>query len=136
VSAAFCLVKSASLTGTSPKAIPWFVSDVLPFDFAWTIDSLLDPPFFTTHAGSPLATEELQTLSSLADRWKSHLSTGNWALSVPLDLPLGTGQSDPLVNYWTTGWSYQDMPVKAPRLVEELAKSDLVVFKGDLNYRK
>lgn len=55
---------------------------------------------------------------------------------MPLDLPLGEGQADPVEGFWTTGWAYQDMPALAPELTQELRKSDLVIFKGDLNYRK
>lgn len=39
-------------------------------------------------------------------------------------------------DFWTTQYAYQDMPAVAPELVADLAKSDLVFFKGDLNYRK
>jgi hypothetical protein len=59
---------------------------------------------------------------------------GRFRLSVPLDTRLGV--DTPLGSFWTTQYSYQDMPALAPHLVEELAKSGLVVFKGDLNYRK
>lgn len=39
-------------------------------------------------------------------------------------------------DFWTTQYAYQDMPSAAPDLVADLAQSGLVIFKGDLNYRK
>ncbi|EIW68535.1 hypothetical protein TREMEDRAFT_44401 [Tremella mesenterica DSM 1558] len=116
-----------------PKSIPWFVSDVVPFDFTWAIDILLDESFFSTASPPPTPTE-LESLAVLATRWKGHLASGAFKLSVPLDTPLGG--DTPTGGFWTTQYAYQDMPLVAPKLVEELGKSGLVIFKGDLNYRK
>lgn len=55
-------------------------------------------------------------------------------MSIPLDTPLGAKTG--LADYWTGPLGYAHMPEKDPQLVTELAKSDLVIFKGDLNYRK
>ena len=100
----------------------------------WAIDSLLDASFFAS-ASTPPSDSDLKSLSTLAKRWKSHLQSGAFRLSVPLGTPLGadTGTNG---GFWTTQYAYQDMPAAAPELVEELSKSDLVIFKGDLNYRK
>ncbi|WWD21880.1 hypothetical protein CI109_106368 [Kwoniella shandongensis] len=117
-----------------PKAIPWFVSDVLPSDFTWAIDSLLDTTFFTQHASTPLTQEDIDNLVTLARRWQSHVASGKFRLSVPLDTKLGA--KTPLGGFWTTQFAYHDLPAVAPELLEELQKSDLVIFKGDLNYRK
>ncbi|WVQ83850.1 hypothetical protein IAT38_005994 [Cryptococcus sp. DSM 104549] len=117
-----------------PKAIPWFVSDVLPYDFTWAIESLLDTTFFTKHASTPLTSEDTSALTALATRWKSHVAEGRFKLSVPLDTKIG--QETPLGGFWTTQYAYQDLPEAAPELLKELQKSDLVIFKGDLNYRK
>ncbi|KAK6904241.1 hypothetical protein I203_107757 [Kwoniella mangroviensis CBS 8507] len=117
-----------------PKAIPWFVSDVLPYDFTWAIDSLLDTSFFASHASTPLSPDDLASLSALAARWKRHLNSGRFKLSVPENTKLG--KATPLGRFWTTQYSFQDLPEIAPGTLQELRKSDLVIFKGDLNYRK
>ncbi|WRT65230.1 uncharacterized protein IL334_002173 [Kwoniella shivajii] len=117
-----------------PKAIPWFVSDVLPYDFSWAIESLLDTSFFASHASTPLSSEDLDGLKTLATRWKTHLSTGKFKLSVPEDTKLGKATA--LGRFWTTQYAFQDLPQIAPGTLAELRKSDLVIFKGDLNYRK
>jgi len=38
--------------------------------------------------------------------------------------------------FWTTQGGYWRMPSVAPELFEDLKESELVLFKGDLNYRK
>ena len=38
--------------------------------------------------------------------------------------------------FWTTGSAFSEMPSRAGDLLQYLGKRDLVVFKGDLNYRK
>lgn len=118
----------------SPKAIPWFVSDVLPYDFTWAIDSLLDTTFFSQHASQPLTDEDTTSLVSLGKRWKAHVESGRFKLSIPPDTPLGKAPA--LGGFWTTQYAYQDLPAMASDVLEELQKSDLVIFKGDLNYRK
>ena len=38
--------------------------------------------------------------------------------------------------FWCTGHTYWDLHSEAPDLFLHLSKSDLVIFKGDLNHRK
>ena len=38
--------------------------------------------------------------------------------------------------FWCTGFTYWDLHSEAPDLFLHLSKSDLVIFKGDLNHRK
>lgn len=100
---------------------------------SWAIDSLLNETFFAD-AKTPPTAEDLVQLRELARRWKGHLASGAFKLSVPTDTPLGA--DTPIGGFWTTQYAYQDMPAIAPQLVDELAKAGLVIFKGDLNYRK
>ena len=62
------------------------------------------------------------------------MQSGAFKLSVPSDTKLG-GKTE-LGGFWTTQYAYQDLPAVDPRLLEELGRSGLVIFKGDLNYRK
>jgi hypothetical protein len=124
----------AFLSGTdnlnSPKTLPWFVSDVLPYDFQWAIDSLLDASFFEPRA--TLSADDKASLAALANRWNEHLAAGRFRLSIPIDTPLGADA--PGANFWCTQFAYQDLPAQDPALLAELQKSDLVIFKGDLKY--
>ncbi|EPQ27316.1 uncharacterized protein PFL1_05238 [Pseudozyma flocculosa PF-1] len=75
-------------------------------------------------------------VQAMVRRWMRYLEQGSFKLSVPLDTPLGsdTGASN---GFWTQPVGYANMAEVAPALHAELrAKSDLVIFKGDLNYRK
>eukprot|EP00198_Chlamydomonas_reinhardtii_P008205 XP_001697542.1 predicted protein [Chlamydomonas reinhardtii] len=58
----------------------------------------------------------------LAARWRAHLAAGRWSWAAH--------------PFWTTPVPYCWMPYVAPDLYGQLAASDLVVLKGDLNYRK
>ncbi|KAK3935282.1 DUF89 domain protein [Diplogelasinospora grovesii] len=96
------------------KSIPWFVSDVMPHDMDILLSALIDTSVF------PGA--KSQSVRALTER----LSEGykNGLLSIA---------ENP---FWTTGLDFQEMPVVAPELHENLRGSALVIFKGDLNYRK
>ncbi|CBQ69928.1 conserved hypothetical protein [Sporisorium reilianum SRZ2] len=75
-------------------------------------------------------------VQAMVRRWMKHMEEGRFKLSVPLDMPLGadTGSAN---GFWTQPVSYANMATYSPELHTELAtKSDLVIFKGDLNYRK
>ncbi|KAF8064163.1 DUF89 domain-containing protein [Lyophyllum atratum] len=119
-----------------PKLIPWFVSDVTPPDFGQTITSLLDLSFFSASSGeeadSPRPSSE--HLKSMVMRWKHYVDRGIFNLSVPLSTPLGGDGT--AAEFWTAHFPYWNMKVQAPELFQNLRESDLVIFKGDLNYRK
>ncbi|CAD6582132.1 MAG: hypothetical protein TREMPRED_003178 [Tremellales sp. Tagirdzhanova-0007] len=124
------------------KSIPWLIEFIIPLvtftrshSTSWAIDSLLDREFFASASTLPTPTDT-QNLSVLAHRWKSHLASGRFRLSVPLDTTLGNESDSEIGGFWTTQFAYQDLPTAAPNLLNEMKKSDLVVFKGDLNYRK
>ncbi|KII83842.1 hypothetical protein PLICRDRAFT_58283 [Plicaturopsis crispa FD-325 SS-3] len=142
-----------------PKLIPWFVSDVTPPDFRAIFEELSDPAFFPADdvtdgiEGKPDSNAHLQEMVA---RWKRHLADGTFALSVPLDTPLGGtrsqstagGEATPAYSradatpeeqaqFWTSPWPYWDMETRAPALWASLRESSLVVFKwltGDVQW--
>ncbi|KAG2003504.1 DUF89 domain-containing protein [Coprinopsis cinerea AmutBmut pab1-1] len=117
-----------------PKLIPWFVSDVLPIDFVTIIDQLLDPAFFSDVAEQDTSLLVSEQVKGMASRWKSYVESGVFELSVPLDTPIGADAK--AGEFWTTPYPYWNLHEHDPALFESLKKSGLVIFKGDLNYRK
>ncbi|KAJ8009574.1 hypothetical protein DPEC_G00090290 [Dallia pectoralis] len=90
------------------KSIPWFVSDVTAHDFQWTIRQTLA----ANH----------KWMSKSGVQWHSYVREGVWSYH---DHP-----------FWTMPHEYCDMAGDAPDLYTTLQGSNLVLFKGDLNYRK
>ncbi|KAF1957540.1 DUF89-domain-containing protein [Byssothecium circinans] len=115
-----------------PKSIPWFVSDVLPQDFGALIQALADPQSFYSaisddekHAGKtsvPLSESEVEDLQFLFEHWSRVHAEGQLVLRPNL--------------FWSAGGSFWRLPKSDPSLHEDLKESELVIFKGDLNYRK
>ncbi|GAA5999275.1 hypothetical protein JCM5350_004977 [Sporobolomyces pararoseus] len=119
------LTPFASQVVIHPKLIPWFVSDVQPHDFEIMFSTLSDSTFF------PNCTEvELSQLKTLVTRWKRYVEEDKFKLSVPRTLQMGSQ------NVWTSPYPFCDLPLISPDLLKELQESKLVIFKGDLNYRK
>lgn len=94
------------------KEFPWFVSDVTSPD----VESL----FY--HLDSSECFPRHEYLDRLVPRLREFFRSG--AI---------TTTSDP---FWTTPFSFHEMPSRAPALFKELQESYLVISKGDLNYRK
>ena len=113
-----------------PKNMPWFVSDTCVPDIWRMLDQLSQPDFFS--CAQDLAMEPIYRM---AKRWRSHFEEGRFRLAMPDDSPLGAS-AGALSDYWTWPDSYETMPERAPELFSRLKTSDLVLFKGDLNYRK
>ncbi|XP_041831667.1 damage-control phosphatase ARMT1 [Melanotaenia boesemani] len=90
------------------KSFPWFVSDVTANDFQWTIRQTMA----TNH----------KWMSKSGYQWQSYLKEGVWCYH---DHP-----------FWTQPHEFCDMAADAPDLYATLQEADLVLFKGDLNYRK
>lgn len=90
------------------KAFPWFVSDVTKKDFNWTLQKLGQ----INHIA----------VSNFAQLWKERLNNSSWILQVH--------------DFWTLPFDYSQMETYAPDLYQSLQKSDMIFFKGDLNYRK
>ncbi|KAL9124823.1 MAG: hypothetical protein Q9217_005890 [Psora testacea] len=111
-----------------PKEMPWFVSDVTPGDFQTLLYVLAQPnDIFPTENGgtpaqSPLSQDEAKNLMFLFEHWSKLHGEGQMILRPHA--------------FWTTAYSYWDLPAQDSRLLEDLKESELVIFKGDLNYRK
>ncbi|XP_068198063.1 damage-control phosphatase ARMT1 [Antennarius striatus] len=90
------------------KSFPWFVSDVTANDFQWTIRQTMA----ANH----------KYMSKSGAQWQRYLKEGVWSYH---DHP-----------FWTQPHEYCDMEAEAPDLYRKLQGADLVLFKGDLNYRK
>ncbi|KAJ9096175.1 hypothetical protein QFC19_007274 [Naganishia cerealis] len=96
------------------KEIPWFVSDTMPKDFDALVSQLEDPSFFKELHGD-------EALTKFSSALKKYYKDGKIRV-----------QSHP---FWTTDANFWDI-VREDDLFAELKKSDLIIFKGDLNYRK
>ncbi|KAA8647628.1 hypothetical protein EYZ11_003241 [Aspergillus tanneri] len=111
-----------------PKQIPWFVSDVTPPDFMDLITALSDPQGFYTapddsgRQHDPLSEKELSEVKFLFDQWTQLHQDGKLIIRPHA--------------FWTAPGGYWRMPHVAPDLFDNLKESELVLFKGDLNYRK
>ncbi|CAG9763160.1 unnamed protein product [Ceutorhynchus assimilis] len=90
------------------KAIPWFISDVMEKDFLWTLQQSKDC--------------KNSYRQQLGSRWTEYLANGQWQVMVH--------------HFWTCPYEFKFMSQFAPDLYELLTESKLVIFKGDLNYRK
>ncbi|KAM5356582.1 hypothetical protein ACJ41O_003228 [Fusarium nematophilum] len=115
-----------------PKSIPWFVSDVLPSDFSALLNAIANPrALYETPSEDeqlqnktpePLSDEAEKDLQFLFQEWATFHSEGQLILRPN--------------RYWTAGGSFWRLPAENPELHEELKPSELIIFKGDLNYRK
>lgn len=90
--------------------MPWFVSDVTLEDLQWTLE------FIAT------AAESSAGLKQLAAQWKANFDTGRWVYEAD--------------DYWTMPYDYSAMHTESPDLFKSLSSASLIIFKGDLNYRK
>lgn len=99
------------------KRFAWFVSDVTRKDWDWIINSCVYGHLFPD--ATPM---EMESLRALGERWKSYEDAGIWVY-----------EQHP---FWTTGYTFWALPEEAPDVFHELSKSNLVIFKGDLNHRK
>lgn len=115
-----------------PKSIPWFVSDVLPTDFSGLLNAIQDPRvFFETPSEddklqgktpAPLSDKEVADLAFVFEHWTGAHAEGQLVMRPD--------------RYWTAGGSFWRLPHERPELLEDLKQAELVIFKGDLNYRK
>ncbi|EXF81952.1 hypothetical protein CFIO01_02660 [Colletotrichum fioriniae PJ7] len=115
-----------------PKSIPWFVSDVLPGDFAQLLSAIASPKrFYETPSEEeelqgktpePLSAADSESLAFLFQEWSQFHAEGQLILRPN--------------RYWTHPGPFWQLPEEAKELYEDLKASEVVIFKGDLNYRK
>ncbi|CAD5231754.1 unnamed protein product [Bursaphelenchus xylophilus] len=109
-----CLATILVAKGLTPKVIfhgkafPWYVSDVTEYDFHWTINQT--------------AQQSDSYLKELGQLWQKFVKDGLFEYQ--------TG------DFYTYGFPYFEMKRISPQLYDTLSKSKLLIFKGDLNYRK
>lgn len=90
------------------KAIPWFVSDTTISDLRWIIRNLIN--------------SEHTYLKKIGIRWNKYLRENVWIL-----------EED---SFWTYPLEYNFMESHKPDLYDRMKQAKLLIFKGDLNYRK
>ena len=115
-----------------PKSLPWFVSDVVAKDLQELLGVMQDPKTFyeTPDAEDldqgkeiiPLSSQEEEDVKFLFENWATLHAEGQLILRPN--------------RFWTHPGSFWRLPKVAPELFEDLQEAELVVFKGDLNYRK
>ncbi|XP_050431855.1 damage-control phosphatase ARMT1-like [Adelges cooleyi] len=91
------------------KSIPWYVSDVTKLDFEGILDHLENK---STHSA----------LKKLGKKWSEYYKNGKFILKCE--------------DFWTLPYPYSKIALKDYDLYTNLADSQLLIFKGDLNYRK
>ncbi|KAH8401019.1 hypothetical protein KR009_002433 [Drosophila setifemur] len=91
------------------KAHPWFVTDVTERDFKWTLE------YLSQHAD--------YIISLIGKKFLQFLDEGKFELA-------------PISHFWTSPQAFHCMIETDPDLYSALQQSRLVIFKGDLNYRK
>lgn len=104
-----CSKKLAGRVRFHVKEVPWFVSDTTRRDLHWTLQTL------KSHTEEPM-------LADLGRRWDKFFTSGQWEVTSHF--------------YWTLPHDYSEMRTVVPDLYKELSQSHLLIFKGDLNYRK
>lgn len=115
-----------------PKSIPWFVSDVLPSDFGALLNAISDPRhFFETQSEEEALQDKTPIKLTDAEEEELKFVFKHWATAH------AEGQLVMRPNrYWTMGGSFWRLPHEAPELAKDMQPAELVIFKGDLNYRK
>ena len=91
------------------KCLPWFVSDATKEDFQWLLAQL------SQSSANP-------SWQIAAKRWQEHIHNGQWIVQTH--------------RFYTLPYDYSAMQQISPELYSTMSQSKLIIFKGDLNYRK
>lgn len=100
------------------KEIPWFVSDTMPKDFSHLLEQLGDESFFPEIYANAA---DKSAITFLLSKIQGYVSYGQ----------IATQHHE----FWTSCENFWELP-SHPDLYHDLLQSNLVIFKGDLNYRK
>lgn len=90
------------------KGIPWYVSDTTKRDLNWTVKQMQS----ANH----------KWMSRCGASWEGNMKKGVWVYHDHL--------------FWTLPYEFSSIAQVAPDLYAELQKANVIIFKGDLNYRK
>ncbi|XP_013118238.1 damage-control phosphatase ARMT1 [Stomoxys calcitrans] len=94
------------------KAMPWFVSDTTYNDIKYTLKYLED--------------HKSEVLNKFGRQCSKNFNENRFKLCPPLEKEY----------FWTTPFEFYRMQEVSPSLYAQLCSSSLIIFKGDLNYRK
>ena len=92
------------------KKMPWFVSDTMVKDFHWLLETLKK------------TTSPSHSLQQIYQNFEQNIRNKVWIVEDH--------------DFWTLPHDFSEMPHCASDLYEHLGNSNLLIFKGDLNYRK
>lgn len=99
------------------KAMGWFVSDVNAHDLEDLVEA-----FMTGNIFKEVQDDDRKALKQFGTELRTLLDNGQLRF-----------EADP---FWTSQHPFGRLPEVAPKLYEQLSRAELVIFKGDLNYRK
>lgn len=99
------------------KRMPWFVSDVNPEDLKYLIEGFVNGTIY-----DDIDSADEEELRHVGTYWQSLIHSGRMEFRAEL--------------FWTAQHPFGRLPIVEPALFEDLADADLVIYKGDLNYRK
>ena len=99
------------------KRMPWFVSDVNLEDLKFLIEGFANSTIY-----DDIDSQDEEELQEVGRYWQGLIHSGKLEFRAEL--------------FWTTQHPFGRLPIVEPGLFEDLADADLVVYKGDLNYRK
>lgn len=125
-----CLADYMTRTGLAKrirlrvKDRPWFVSDTTSGDIDWMLKEMAQGAVNSLQPPPPVQDDEnhKDLLEKYSQKWSSYLDSGVWTVHAD--------------QFWTYPHDYSLMRSEEPDLYRSLGEATLIVFKGDLNYRK
>lgn len=90
------------------KTIPWYISDTIITDIKWVLDQMNN--------------SDIDVIKKLGSRWSNYFQNGTWTIEES--------------HFWTLPYEFKFMAQIDPKLYKKLGEAKLIIFKGDLNYRK